>query len=202
MFGTNPISLAAPSGKEAPFLFDIATSVIAGNKIRLAIRLQTPLLPGWVADDEGLPLLDETLVFDRNQFSLLPLGGTRDQGSHKGYGFSMMAEILAALLSGGIPLMLDNTGGAKGHFAAYDISAFTDIDSFTKQMDRMLERLRTAKPAKGHKRVLYPGLLEHEEVQKRRLEGIPLHREVISWFGSITKELGISPLETIQSLRS
>src|SRR5262249_7135056 len=34
MIGTNPIAIAAPSRREAPMLFDAATSAIAGNKIR------------------------------------------------------------------------------------------------------------------------------------------------------------------------
>jgi LDH2 family malate/lactate/ureidoglycolate dehydrogenase len=34
-------------------LFDAATSAIAGNKIRLAMRIGSPLLAGWVTDKEG-----------------------------------------------------------------------------------------------------------------------------------------------------
>lgn len=60
MFSTNPISIAAPAGKEAPVYFDIATSAIAGNKIRLAMRVESPLLPGWVSDTEGNPLVEDT----------------------------------------------------------------------------------------------------------------------------------------------
>ncbi|MFP4573929.1 MAG: Ldh family oxidoreductase [Desulfobacterales bacterium] len=193
-FNTNPIAIAAPAGSEAPFLFDIATSVISGNKVRLAVRLQTPLRAGWVADNKGVPIMEEIFVTSRNQFPLLPLGGTRAQGSHKGYGFVMMAEIMSTFLSGSIPIMLDSSSGSKGHFAAYDISAFTEIDEFKKQMDRMLKELRTAKPAEGHERVLYPGLPESEQIAERTANGIPLHKEVIQWFDSITGELNIAPL--------
>ncbi|MDH3600482.1 MAG: Ldh family oxidoreductase, partial [Candidatus Tectomicrobia bacterium] len=77
LFGTNPIAIAAPARKEAPVLFDVATSAIAGNKIRLAMRVGAPLLPGWVSDKEGRPLTEDTLVHDRNEFLQLPLGGTR-----------------------------------------------------------------------------------------------------------------------------
>ena len=49
----------------------------------------------------------------------------------------------------------------------------------------MLRTLRTATPAEGHERVLYPGLSEHEELIVRRAKGIPLHKEVIQWFGEI-----------------
>jgi LDH2 family malate/lactate/ureidoglycolate dehydrogenase len=195
LFGTNPIAIAAPADKEAPFLYDAATSVIAGNKIRSAIRTGERLLPGWVADKQGNPLAKETPVQDRYQFYLLPLGGSRELGSHKGYGLSMMAEILSSLLSGGLPNMLDTNTTSKAHFAAYDISAFTDLEYFKGGMDRMLEKLRKAKPVKGQARVLYPGLMEAEELRERRSHGVPLHKEVIQWFGNITAELGIPGLE-------
>jgi L-2-hydroxycarboxylate dehydrogenase (NAD+) len=91
-FGTNPISIAAPARNEAPVYFDVATSAIAGNKVRLAARVGAPLLPGWVTDKEGNPVMEETPASERGQFWHLPLGGTREQGSHKGYGFALMAE--------------------------------------------------------------------------------------------------------------
>ena len=65
----------------------------------------------------------------------------------------------------------------------------------------MLKTLRTNEPATGHERVFYPGLPEHEEVQERRVNGIPLHKEVIQWFNGITTELGISPLGTMDGGR-
>src|SRR5256712_576956 len=111
MLGTNPIAVAAPARREAPMLFDAATSAIAGNKIRLAIRLGSPLLPGWVTDKEGNPITEEKPVFDRDEYHQLPLGGTREQGSHKGYGFALMAEVLSTVLAGALPTMLV-TGGS------------------------------------------------------------------------------------------
>ena len=197
LLGTNPIALAAPAGREAPILFDVATSAIAGNKIRLAMRIGSPLLPGWVTDKEGTPIMEEKPVFDRNEFFQAPLGGTREQGSHKGYGFALMGEVLATLLSGALPTMLDPKSGSKNHFAAYSIEAFTDVQQFKTTMDEMLRTLRTAAPAPGHDRVLYPGLSEHEEMAARRAEGIPLHKEVIQWFATVTAELGIEPLATL-----
>src|SRR5499426_2591447 len=130
MLGTNPIALAAPARREAPVLFDAATSAIAGNKIRLAIRLGSPLLPGWVTDKDGTPIMEEKPVFDRDDVYQAPLGGTREQGSHKGYGFAMMAEVLSTMLSGALPTMLDPASGSKNHFAAYRIDAFTDLERF------------------------------------------------------------------------
>jgi LDH2 family malate/lactate/ureidoglycolate dehydrogenase len=194
LLGTNPIALAAPARHEAPMLFDAATSAIAGNKIRLAIRLGSPLLPSWVTDKEGTPVMEEKPVFDRDDFFQAPLGGTREQGSHKGYGFALMAEVLSTVLSGALPTMLVQGSGSKNHFAAYNIEAFTDLEQFKDTMDQMLKTLRTAPPAPGHDRVLYPGLSEAEESQKRLAKGIPLHKEVIQWFAECTRELGVEPL--------
>ncbi|MBI3326984.1 MAG: Ldh family oxidoreductase, partial [Nitrospinae bacterium] len=196
-FGTNPISIAAPARHEGPFLFDAATSAIAGNKVRLAARVGSTLLPGWVTDKEGNPIMEETPAVERGQYFHLPLGGTREQGSHKGYGFAMMAEILGSLLSGALPCMLDPTSGFKHYFAAYNIAAFTDVEGFKDIMDRMLQTLRNTRPARGHDRVLYPGFSEYEEEQDRRAKGIPLHKEVIRWFEGVTNELSIPPLATM-----
>jgi L-2-hydroxycarboxylate dehydrogenase (NAD+) len=196
-FGTNPLSIAAPANQEAPVLFDAATSAIAGNKIRLAARMGSPLLPGWVADKSGEPIMTETPPQERGQIFHLPLGGTRELGSHKGYGLALMVEILGSLLSGALPCVLDSDSGFKHYFAAYNIAAFTDVEQFKANMDQMLRTLRTTKPAKGHERVLYPGLSEYEDEQERRVHGIPLHKEVIQWFSNITGELGIPPLETM-----
>ena len=55
-FGTNPIAIAAPAKQQPPVLFDVATSAVAGNKIGLATRVGSNLLPGWVADTEGNPI--------------------------------------------------------------------------------------------------------------------------------------------------
>jgi LDH2 family malate/lactate/ureidoglycolate dehydrogenase len=194
LLGTNPIALAAPARHEAPMLFDAATSAIAGNKIRLAMRVGSPLLPGWVTDKEGTPIMEEKPVFDRDDVYQAPLGGTREQGSHKGYGFALMAEVLSTVLSGALPTMLVPGSGSKNHFAAYNIEAFTDLEQFKATMDEMLRTLRTAKPAPGHDRVLYPGLSEAEEVEARRENGIPLHKEVLQWFAECTSALGVPPL--------
>jgi LDH2 family malate/lactate/ureidoglycolate dehydrogenase len=194
LLGTNPIALAAPARREAPLLFDAATSAIAGNKIRLAMRIGSPLLAGWVTDKEGTPIMEEKPVFNRDDFFQAPLGGTREQGSHKGYGLALMAEVLSTLLAGALPTMLDPGSGSKNQFAAYDIAAFTDLERFKDTMDEMLRTLRTSTPAPGQERVLYPGLSEAEELAHRRAHGIPLHKEVIQWFGECTAEMGLPPL--------
>jgi L-2-hydroxycarboxylate dehydrogenase (NAD+) len=193
--GTNPLSIAAPARTQPYLLFDAATSAIAGNKIRLAERLGVDMEPGWVAGLDGAPIVDRRPVPPGGAFYQLPLGGTREQGSHKGYGLALMGEVLCTLLSSSIPSMLDPEIGSRHYFAAYDIAAFSDVDTFKDTMDRMLLTLQETPPAPGEERVIYPGLPEFEAERDRRAHGIPLHTEVVEWFDFITSELGLPPLE-------
>ncbi|MDA1010101.1 MAG: Ldh family oxidoreductase [Chloroflexi bacterium] len=188
MVGLNPIALAAPTWTEPAFLFDASMSSVAANKIRLAQRVGADVLPAWIADETGTPIMDERPVPEK--FMMLPLGGTREIGSHKGYGLAVMVEILCGFLSGthGGP---HRRSGSAYHFIAYNIEAFTDLDEFKTDLDEYLRSLRESKTAPGHERVLYAGLPEHEEEEVRRERGIPYHPEVIEWFQGITSELSL-----------
>lgn len=192
--GTNPIAVAAPTRHEAPFLFDAATTTISGNKIQIARSVGAKLAPGWVAEKDGVPIMEEIEPLEMGEHLPLPLGGTRENGSHKGYGLAMMVEVLTTVLSGIQSSMVEDTRTDKHYFAAYDIAAFSDVDEFKDNMDRMLETLRTTEPIPGHDRVLYPGLMEHEEEQERRANGIPLHRDVVKWFEDQSDELDVPRL--------
>ena len=194
--GTNPIALAAPADKEPPFVFDAAMSAVAGNKLGLARRLNNKLLPGWVGNAEGEPIMEESDPPAPGYEGpasgyLLPVGGTRELGSHKGYGLMAIVDILGGILSGGG--YGANPGRPNfGHYvAAYSIEAFMDTAEFKSTMDEWLQMLRTTKPAPGHDRVMYAGLPESEEVEKRTVHGIPFHPEVIEWFKDICGELSI-----------
>ena len=189
MVGLNPIGMAAPTRSEAPFIFDASMSAVAGNKIRLAQRLGTTVLPGWIAEPDGTPIMEERPVPD--QFLMLPLGATRALGSHKGYGLAVMVDILAGLLSGAGPGFL-RRGGTAHHFTAFNIAAFTDLAAFKDDMDLYMRALRETPPAPGQERVLYAGLREHEVEADRRRRSIPYHPEVIDWFRDVLRDLSVS----------
>lgn len=188
LVGLNPIAIAAPANKEAPFVFDASMSGVAGNKIRIANRLGRGTLPAWIAQPDGTPIMEEAPIPEG--FMHLPLGGTREIGSHKGYGLAMMIEVLGSVLSGAAAGPHRRVFQSQ-QFIAYDIDAFTDVKGFKSDMDTYLTSLRTATPAPGHDRVFYPGLGAHEVELDRRKNGIPYHPEVLEWFATLCGEQGI-----------
>lgn len=189
LLGLNPIGIAAPSNDEVPFLFDASMSSVAANKIRLLKRVDGKVLPGWITDAAGNPIMEETDVPE--DFMMLPLGGTRDIGSHKGFGLMMMVEVLTSLLAGtgGGP---DRRTNSTHYFMAYNIEAFTDPALFREDMDNYLKRLRECQPAPGESRVVYPGMPEHETEIERTEKGIPYHPDVLDWFRKTCEELQVS----------
>ncbi len=187
--GTNPIAVAVPAGKEPPFVFDAATSTVAGNKIGIARRLGSKLEPGWLADADGNPIMEEVETPDA--YTLLPLGSTRELGSHKGYGLSCIVDILGGVLTGfgyGVSPGRPNFGH---YVAAYSVDAFTDVQEFKATMDEWMEMMKTTKPAPGHDRVMVAGQPEAEMEEVRRSEGIPLHNEVVDWLRDTCSELSV-----------
>jgi LDH2 family malate/lactate/ureidoglycolate dehydrogenase len=188
MVGLNPLAVAAPARREAPFIFDASMSSVAGNKIGLARRIGAPVAGGWIATPDGTPVMEEAPVPD--EFLMLPLGATRDIGSHKGYSLALMVDVLCGLLAGVGPGFSAN-GEVSHHFLAYNVAAFTDLDGFRDQMDEYLKALRECPPAPGQERVTYAGLGMAEALAERSANGIPYHREVVERFRGWTRQYNV-----------
>ncbi len=191
--GANPHAWAVPTEEEPPFVLDMSSSAVAANKIRVAERNGASILPGLIAGEDGAPIMEEVPALAA--FQMLPLGATREMGSHKGYGLGVIAQVFSGILATGA--FGDYRRGEMSHFvAAYNVDAFTDVSRFKRDMDAFLRYLVETPPAPGHDRVLYAGLPEHEESIRRQADGIPLHREVVDWFDQIAGELGVDRLAT------
>ncbi|MEX0884447.1 MAG: Ldh family oxidoreductase, partial [Cyclobacteriaceae bacterium] len=82
LLGTNPISVAIPAGKQPPFVLDMATTTAANGKLEILLRKQKEAPLGWIQDKGGQPTTNPNGVKEGG--ALLPLGGDREHGSHKG----------------------------------------------------------------------------------------------------------------------
>ena len=172
MLGTNPIGFAAPAGAERDFVLDMATSTVAGGKVGLARRLGVNIPEGWALTTEGKPLTEPEEENDR--WALNPLGNTREQGSHKGYGLAMMVDILCGVLSGGGFSRQLARGENMTCLMAVDIGRFRDIDDFKAMMDDMIGQLHSTPTLPGEEGVLVAGDPEAEATEDRLVNGVPV----------------------------
>ena len=185
MLGTNPICVAAPAGNEPPFVADFSTTTAANGKLEILQRKNANTPIGWVQDAEGNPSTDANIL--KKGGALLPLGGDREHGSHKGYALGAIVDIFSALLSGAnyapwvppfpvyVPMPAQQPGKGIGHFfGAMRIDAFRPADEFKHHMDNWIKGFRNARTIKGEEKVLVPGDPEREFETQRMKNGIPL----------------------------
>lgn len=185
LLGTNPISVAIPAKEQPPFVLDMATTTAANGKLEILQRKQQDAPYGWIQDKDGKPTTSSNGVKDGG--ALLPLGGDRDHGSHKGYGLGAVVDIFSAVLSGAnygpwVPPFVaflephpNPVGEGLGHFfGAMRVDAFRPADEFKSNMDTWISRFREAKTVEGQEKVLIPGDPERELEAERRKNGIPL----------------------------
>jgi LDH2 family malate/lactate/ureidoglycolate dehydrogenase len=206
MLGTNPISVAAPAGEEWPFVLDMATSTVPRGKLEVYRRLEKSIPLGWATDETGEPTTKTGRVLDnlkeRAGGGLLPLGGAGELlGGHKGYGLTLLVDILSGVLPGAAYANLvypkDEEGNplpsAIGHFfGAWRVDAFRPVDEFKAAMDDLQRRLKNAPKAEGQDRIYVHGEKEYEEMERNALAGVPLNSKVAADLRAIGDELGVA----------
>lgn len=202
LLGTNPIAVAIPALNQPPVVIDMATTTVANGKLEVLQRkgLSAPL--GWTQDKDGNPTTDAASL--KKGGSMLPLGGDREHGGHKGYCLGALVDIFSAVLSGAnygpwVPPFVsfleppsNPVGKGVGHFlGAMRIDAFRPAIEFKREMDRWIDTFRTAEPAEGQARVLIPGDPERELTAERQRNGIPIHEQVADDLALLAGKFGL-----------
>jgi LDH2 family malate/lactate/ureidoglycolate dehydrogenase len=183
----SPIAICVPGKNHRPLLLDMATSMAAGGKLRLAKDRGTPLPVGWALDADGTPATDP-----HSAAILLPFGGP------KGSGLALMFECLSSLMVGD-PLLepaLDKQPGAHKHrqhgvVAAINIGMYTDVGAYRKHVDGVVTGIKSLPPAEGCSEILVPGELEDRVHEERVRNGIPLPTGTVRNLQKVADRFGI-----------
>jgi len=207
LLGTNPIAIAIPAGQQPSFVADFATTTVANGKLEISKRKQQPIPFGWAQDKDGKPSTDAGCVEQGG--ALVPLGGTRELGSHKGYCLGSIVDIFSAVFSGAnygpwVPPFVsfleptdDPVGKGIGHFlGAMRIDAFRPAQEFKNEMDRWITRFRNSKPSAGEAQVLIPGDPERIMYLARIKDGVPLLPAVVSNLQELAVQFRLEMPET------
>jgi LDH2 family malate/lactate/ureidoglycolate dehydrogenase len=180
--GTNPLAFAAPGTDGEPFVLDMSTSTVASNKVRSYSLKGLPLPDGWVIDDQGRSITEAAAGYDAIQHDdyagLTPLGGPDPvNGGHKGYGLSLMVQILSCSLAGaGQP----GTGNIGHFFLALQPEAFAPAGASASYIDDLLHTMRSSEPLFADLPVQVPGDPEAAERLRRLESGIPMPQSLLA----------------------
>lgn len=190
--GLNVISVAVPTDEEIPFVLDMCTGVVAHGKLEIADRNKKPIPEGWALDDDGNPTTDVAKATG----GILPLGGSILTGAWKGFGLTVLVDILCSTLSGTltIPELDPETrqpGNANQFFGALRIDGFMPAGLFREKMDTMVRAHHNLPRAPGVERITLAGQPEHETRQERLKNGIPLHPRILESLKAVAEDLDI-----------
>jgi len=185
---TNPISFACP-GPERPVLVDITTSVVAEGKVRIMKNAGKPVPEGWIVDNQGRPTTDPNDLYTSPRGAILPFGGLV---AHKGFGLSVMVELLTGALSGaGCSQSQDARLGNSMFFTVIDIEKFVPREAFLEQATILKDYIQSAPLAPGFDEILMPGEPEFRQEERRRREGITIDEETWRQFTACAEGLGV-----------
>jgi len=170
--GTNPWSWAAPAGRHAPMVLDIANTGVARGKIYLARQKGLPIPEGWAINAAGAPTTDAAEAIDG---IILPMA------QHKGYAIAVIMDMLSGVLSGSAfgagvhgPYQTEHRSGAGQFMIALNIAAFQPLEEFCARMEKYIAELKAVPLAQGFDEIVYPGELEARSEARNRAEGILL----------------------------
>jgi LDH2 family malate/lactate/ureidoglycolate dehydrogenase len=166
IFGTNPLAYGIPAARHEPLLFDMATSAIAGGKVRMAAAAGKRLPEGVLLDVDGSPTTDPNAYLRGG--AILPMGG--EQSGHKGFGLAMVVDALSGALTGaGFALsagIAANKAGEGRLFLVIDPEMFMPRDEFARRIDQLIDQVKAAKRQPGVDEIWVPG----ERGLRRRAE--------------------------------
>lgn len=189
MLGTNPLSVSIPAFGMDPFLLDMATSVVANGKIKLALKEGHEIPAGWGMDENGQITVDPAKV----KF-LLPFGG------YKGYGVSMAIDILCSVLAGAADshscgsFWTPGDGKVQGigfFVGALNPAAVTDPTEFQKGVARYIGEMKSAECADGVDEVLVAGEIEQRKYDAAVRDGVNVSDVVAAELKKLAEACGV-----------
>jgi LDH2 family malate/lactate/ureidoglycolate dehydrogenase len=168
VFGTNPFAYAIPAGRHPPVVLDVATTVTAMQKVRLAAQEGERMPEGLIFDRGGQPTTDPQDLLDGGLMA--PLGNPH--APHKGFGLALFVDALAGVLSGAGFAGGVATGSPGNFLWALDVEAFLAQREFLARMDEQIDQIRQGERLPGVEELLVPGERGHRRHAELTARGV------------------------------
>ncbi|MBM4456367.1 MAG: Ldh family oxidoreductase [Chloroflexi bacterium] len=189
VLGTNPWGVAIPTGDsedDMPIILDMAITMAGKGMMRWLLRDGRKMPATWAITRDGRATDDPAEALDG---TLLPIG------EYKGYGLSLITDVLTGVLSGsgyGIVPFRDQARQDVGHqFIAYDIGWFMDRTEFYRRMADFIAMVKGSRVRPGFGEILLPGELEWRRMQEKKRNGVPLDPDAFDALRKLSAELGV-----------
>jgi len=184
--GTNPWGIAAPTGGEFPVVLDIALTTAGKGMMRWYLREGKKMPLDWALTPDGHETDDPAAAMEG---ALLGIGG------HKGYGLSMLTDVLTGVLSGGGYGLMPYSDPAHQDVShllmAIDIAWFMPVEEFKARMDDFVRMCKSARLRPGFDEILVPGEIDYRREQEYRRDGAKLDAVVFDELAQLAQTLGI-----------
>ena len=186
--GMNPLGIGIPADRNPAFLMDSAFAACARGKIQVYAQKGVPLPAGWALDARGAPTTDPHAALE---------GLIRPVGEYKGINVAMALGVMSSLMSGaGYGTRLGDLpdgpiAGQDGHFViALDIAKLTELATFKREMDDIIDEIHNVPRADGVERLYCAGELELETARAYGRDGIPLNDETVATVRAAAARVG------------
>ena len=179
--GTNPMAAGVPTGDDAPFVLDFATSVVAEGKLQVARSKGDDLPAGYIVDKAGQP---STRTAD-----FYAGGALLTMGRHKGYALSLLFCLLGGL-AGPFDAEKNRMGGA--FMQVIHVESFTPLAEYQRHVRAFLNGFKASSPAPGFDEVLVPGDMEYCTRTERLAQGIEVPATILSQIREWAAKLKVS----------
>ncbi len=188
VLGTNPWGVAVPRGHgRDPIVLDMALTQSGKGMMRWLGRAGLPIPDSWALTPDGRRTTDPSAAMEG---TLLPVG------DYKGYGLSLITDVLAGVMTGslfGRSVFQDDRDYDVGHtMLAVDPEAFLTRADFESRLERLVDEVKSVPPIDGDRPVMLPGEAEQERARQRLQEGIPVDQQTVERLAGLAEELGIS----------
>jgi len=188
--GTNPISIAAPTRDDA-LVLDMTTSATAEGKLRVAHQKGEQIAEGLIIDGHGKPSCDPGAYYAKPFGAILPLGGALM--GHKGFGLSVMVDVLCGILSGSGVCRTDLPRGANGVWMQLlEIERFLPRATYDEWMETYIASLKGCPRLPGVEEILLPGEIELRRRDQRLQTGVDIPAETWRQLSQLAESLHVS----------
>ena len=186
VLGTNPWGFAIPRAETHAIVLDMALTMSGKGMMRWYEREGRPMPANWALTADGRETTDPGAAMDG---PMLPIG------EYKGYGLSLVSDVLAGVMTGalfGMKVFQDDANFDVGHIMiAIEPQMFLTDAEFQERLEMLVAEVRGAPALDPQRPILLPGEIEFRRMEERQREGIPVARETVDGLRDLAQGLAV-----------